>query len=284
MTSDSDSGPGSLRQAILQANTNFAPVLIIFRLPQGEHTIRPLSPLPPLSNSIAIDGWTQPGWSGFPVVTLDGALAGTNANGLVISSSFCMVRGLIIYRFSGSGILISDGYADTIRGNMIGSDGTDHHPDYTNGFHGIEVKNSAINVIGGLGPLDGNVISGNGQAGILIDGHTSRGNVILGNKIGTDSRGLRKVLNRYDGIVILDAPKNTIGGTNAAARNLISGSLANGIRITGLGSSNTVVQGNWIGPSATGHANVNGLSDTPNLENGVYVVDAPGTISENLHL
>src|SRR5687767_12714827 len=62
VTNTGDSGPGSLRQAIIDANTLFGPDMIAFNIPgSGVHTISPLSPLPTITGTLTtIDGYTQP--------------------------------------------------------------------------------------------------------------------------------------------------------------------------------------------------------------------------------
>src|SRR5882724_4646074 len=101
VTNANDTGAGSLRQAILNANAGGIPASIGFNLPgSAPFTINLLSPLPVISNAAAIDGTTQPGYSGTPVVVLDGSGAGTNANGLYLAGGNSTVRGLGIERFS----------------------------------------------------------------------------------------------------------------------------------------------------------------------------------------
>ena len=62
VTNTDDSGPGSLRQAIEDANTAVGADTIAFAIPgAGVHTITPLSLLPIIGSSVTIDGYTQPG-------------------------------------------------------------------------------------------------------------------------------------------------------------------------------------------------------------------------------
>ncbi|MGH7140512.1 MAG: choice-of-anchor U domain-containing protein, partial [Pirellulales bacterium] len=76
VTTTADSGPGSLRQAILNANANPGSD-ITFDLPgSGPQTIQLLSPLPAVTANVTIDGSTEPGYSGTPLVVLDGSQAG----------------------------------------------------------------------------------------------------------------------------------------------------------------------------------------------------------------
>src|ERR1022692_1199212 len=65
VTNATDSGPGSLRQAILSANsTANVPDVINFNIAgTGPFTISPLTALPALTDPVVIDGYTQPGAS-----------------------------------------------------------------------------------------------------------------------------------------------------------------------------------------------------------------------------
>src|SRR5262252_4163701 len=95
VVSTNDSGPGSLRQAILNANGNPGST-IAFAIPGfGAHTIAPISSLPTVTASVVLDATTQPGYFGTPIITLDGSLAGLGANGLVISAGNSVVKGLV---------------------------------------------------------------------------------------------------------------------------------------------------------------------------------------------
>src|SRR6516164_8305484 len=80
VSNTSDSGSGSLRQAMLDANTNAGPDAIVFQIPgSGTHSIQPLSALPAITDPVSIDGTTQPGFSSSPLVEINGASAGNNA-------------------------------------------------------------------------------------------------------------------------------------------------------------------------------------------------------------
>ena len=144
-----------------------------------------------------------------------------------------------------------------IQGNWIGTNalGTDA---LANEFIGVLLTSGAnSNVIGtdADGTHDsseGNLISGNGNAGVSIGGATSTGNVLSGNFIGTDVTGAKRIANEREGVVIAYAGGNTIGGTTAVERNIISGNAQSGIQLefqTDLG--NTVI-GNYIGTDVGG--------------------------------
>src|ERR1044071_2859000 len=123
VTNVNDSGPGSLRQAILDANSNDGTDMINFHIGTGARTISPLSPLPSIVGRVTIDGTTQPGYPGTPIIEIEGSQAGT-ASGLIIFAGFSTIRGLVINRFSGDGISMADGSGNTIENNYIGVDVT----------------------------------------------------------------------------------------------------------------------------------------------------------------
>lgn len=105
VTSTSDAGPGSLRQAILAANSSPTPASIGFAIPGvGPFTIAVRSPLPVVTSPVTIDATTQPGYSGAPVVELNGAGAGAGVNGLTVTAGNTTIRGLAINQFGALGI------------------------------------------------------------------------------------------------------------------------------------------------------------------------------------
>jgi hypothetical protein len=256
VTSVADSGPGTLRQAILDANASPGKDLITFNLPGGApFTITPASALPTISEQVTIDGATQPGYAGSPVVGLVGTSAGT-ANGLDIVGSNTIIRALFINRFNGNGIQIQGGQNNVVAGCFIGTSpaGT---AKLVNVVAGITILNGRNNRIGGTNAADRNILSGN-QTGLWIAGLSANGNVALGNFIGTDITGTISLGNGNNG-VLLGAPGNVIGGTNAFARNLISGNGQSGVYINDAFASNNWICGNFIGTSSNGAA---GLSNT----------------------
>ena len=99
------------------------------------------------------------------------------------------------------------------------------------------------------------VISGFNTQGVLIEGTGATGNIVSGCYIGTNATGTTAMPNTFPGIEIVGgAHSNTIGGTTAAARNLISGNAHIGVSIHDSGSTTNVVEGNYIGLNATGTA------------------------------
>lgn len=294
VTTANDSGPGSLRQAILDANADPGPDTITFAISgSGTRTIGLLSSLPAVLDPLTIDGWSQPGFTGAPLIELDGSLAGANVNGLDLFGG-STVRGLIINRLSGSAIFVHPGSgANVIAGNFIGTSASGSAASPNGGF-GVLVIDSANNVIGGVGTRDRNVISGNSH-GIYITGAPSTGNVVQGNFIGTDAAGRAPIGNvPFHGVTIDGASNNLVGGLTPASRNIISGNGFFGVSIargffSGLPASGNLVQGNYIGTDVTGtvalenHGQAVAIIDTPGNTVGGTTSAARNVISGNTH-
>ncbi len=263
VTTENDSGVGSLREAIHIANALPGSDRIEFEISgDGPHTIQATSELPDVLESVAIDGTTQFGYAGAPLVELRGDLAGAGATGLTIRGSDTRVTGLVINRFSGTGIEIRD--AGTTRvvvaGNYIGTDltGTQLEP---NGTYGIRIHDAANNVIGGSGPGDGNVLGGSFN-NLAVAGSAATGNVIQGNYIGVTSDGtasltpdwLHAGVSQRAILIHQQSSDNTIGGLGAEEGNVIAGHNGHAIDIFGGGSN--LIAGNRIGTNAAGNEGI----------------------------
>ena len=292
VTNTNDSGTGSLRQAITDANS-MGGGTINFNIPgSGVHTISPLTVLPTITQTVTIDGYSQPGSSANTnpptqglntvlTIELSGALGG-NFPGLIINASNCTVRGLVINSFQHDAIE-TDLNGNTIEGNFIGTNaaGTAALPNGAGGLGGvILVGSSSNNTVGGTTPDARNLISGNIGPGISIQLGT--GNVVQGNVIGVDVTGTAALGNTGPGITT-NGSNNLFGGTTVSARNIVSGN-NRGID-TGNGSNNTI-QGNFIGTDITGTiaiANPNVGVNTQGANNLIGgLTTTPGTPPGNL--
>jgi hypothetical protein len=260
VTNTNDSGTGSLRQAITDANSMGGGTINFNITGTGVQTISPLTALPTITQPVTIDGYTQPGsipntnptTMGLNTVLkieLNGAMAG-GVIGLDLNAANCTVQGLAINSFT-DGIHVSNSTSqnNVIEGNFIGTDptGTVARPNIVTG---VFLENGpANNTIGGTTPDARNLISGNGNIGVAIQGDT---NILQGNLIGTDITGTLALGNSGRGINVQSGTGTLIGGTTVAARNIISGNTnAHGVDTFAAGSSVTV-QGNFIGTDVTG--------------------------------
>lgn len=231
----SDSGCGSLREAIRFANAKPGRDTITFSIPGvGPHILSPGSEaFQSLNSSVVIDGSTQAQFSDTTYsIIIDGSNLITGS-GFTIEADSVELYGLFIRNFPNSGIQVHSQANDW----QIGAPGR------------------------------GNVISGNSEWGILA-GSNGR---IQSNKIGTDQTGESVYGNGYDGIMITNGANVLIGGTVEGARNLISGNGINRNANDGkaqlhvLGSSQIQISGNYIGTDLSGD------SVLPNSTAGVMV-------------
>jgi hypothetical protein len=240
VTSAADSGPGSLRQALLDAQSGdkiaFDPAVFPLDDPT---TISVLAGLPQLTQGGIIIDASDTG------VILDGSRLprGQATIGLEIVSNGNVIAGLQILSFPDHGIQIASGASD----NLIG--GSNPTPDVA--------CSGDCNLIGGN--LDGVHVSGAG---------TDR-NRVSGNYIGTDATGTRAMGNAGMGVAVTDgAHDNQVGGDTSGERNLISGNGEDGVHISGGGTLRNLVRGNFIGTNAAGTAAIPNGNIGVNLGNG----------------
>ncbi|MBN2390633.1 MAG: right-handed parallel beta-helix repeat-containing protein [Anaerolineae bacterium] len=297
VVSAADSGSGTLRQALLDANPGdtitFSPTAFP---PNAPTTIFVRSYLPTLNkNGVTIDA-SNAG------VILDGSQM-SFGSGLTIAADNCIVRGLTIQRFPENGIWIEIGAI----GNVIGGNRTigagpnkQGNTIILNGTTGVSIRgdNNQIlgnyigvnrtgtsnqgnlysgvalwegasqNIVGGSATGYRNVISGNAKDGIWIHGSETSQNQIIGNYIGTRADGNAAIPNGQSGIGIhAGAHHNEIGGRENGEGNLISGNLDVGIFILGAGTSHNLMLGNIIGANSAGNTAIG------QVHYGVAIVD-----------
>ncbi len=264
VTSTGDSGPGTLRQAILDANAHPGADTIEFDITgSGVHTISPASALPAITDPVTINGYSQPG----SLVNTNPTGQGLNTvlrieiDGTNAGSSPCLhartdditIRGLVVNRCTMYDIQAED--LGTTRQNFVVEGcflGTN-----ADGTQALGTSNTAIDIIqyqnarvGGTAPADRNLLSTlNGGTHIALD--LATGNVVQGNLIGTDVTGLRKITTSLGSVSIVRGTGNVIGGTSAAARNVMTDQVSIGGSGVNLAHGN-FVQGNFIGTDVTG--------------------------------
>jgi Bacterial Ig-like domain len=290
-------GPNSLRGVIAEA-TALKGGTITFAIPgPGPFTIHLATPLPPITVPVTIDGTTQPGFAGTPIVVLDGSGAGSNADGLTLDGGNSTVKGLVINGFGNAGVVLEVQGGDAVEGNDIGTDvtGTSAVPN----FQGVVILGTSNNRIGGTTLGQRNLISGNTSTGIQIFNNQTifdavdtpppplqstpaTNNVVQDNLIGTDAGGTAPLPNGQ-GIFINDASDNTIGGAAPGLGNVISGNKSIGIQVLGEHATGNAILGNAIagnplgvyiyapqGANFTdepaGNVRIRPLADGPNVE------------------
>ena len=161
----------------------------------GNFTISPTSPLPAITNPVVLNGTSQPGYAGTPIIEIDGG--GMVGDGLLLAagSDGSTIEGLDIANFpdssftDGAGIHIQSN-GNLIQSNYLGTDPTGKAAGPGN-FFGVFIDGASNNTIGGAGSL-GNLISGNAlrrSARSCDDAQPAQNNLVIGNKIGTDVTG-----------------------------------------------------------------------------------------------
>jgi hypothetical protein len=260
VTNTNDSGSGSLRQAIMDANGRSGPDIISFNVTgSGVRTIAPATELPVITSPVTIDGYTQPGASvntlesgddAKIMIELNGANAGAGISGLTLGSGSggSTIRGLAINRFTGNGIAVRTD-SNIISGNFVGTNASGTGG-LANGLDGISLQASS-NTIGGMTVAARNLISGNGRHGIALGGGTiaAANNAVQANYIGTDVTGTLLLGNGGDGVFAISATNNAIGGIITKAgtppANLIAGNAGSGVGAA-TGVSGLAIKGNSI--------------------------------------
>ncbi|MCO5195876.1 MAG: CSLREA domain-containing protein, partial [Anaerolineae bacterium] len=284
----------TLREAITTANANPGKDLIAFNIPgDGPHTIQPLTPLPDITDSVIIDGYTQPGASpnespvGLGIdATLMIELDGSFATGLRFLAADNEVCGLVLNRFPGPAVDLYHGGIDTlVAGNYIGTDVTGEL-NLGNGT-GVSVDSFANGtVIGGLHPSLRNLLAGNGIGVQITNNHYEYSVVtVLGNLIGTNAAGTSAIPNGFGVWVATYAENNVIGGDDPGAPNVISGNSYCGVFL-GLKVSNNHILNNYIGTDVSGNVPLpNGCGIKLEAGGGVWADShefARNTIAYNL--
>ena len=260
VTNTGDSGAGSLRQAILDANANPGADTIAFNIAgSGVHTIAPLGTMA-ISDAVVIDGFSQAGSSPNTLLVGNDAVYTIEIDGsgitnflFYVGTSGATIRGLLINRTNGNSIFIDVGDDDNkVIGNWIGTDATGTQYLGTN-FDAVRVWGSS-NRVGGTDPADHNVIVGGGASGsATLDLELGGFNVIQGNHVGVNAAGTAPLapspVPSWGISMSSTAHDNLIGGTTPGARNVV---FANAPLLLGSGSHHNTIQGNYIGTDATG--------------------------------
>lgn len=272
---DQDAGPGSLRQAILDANQTPGSDTIEFAIPgAGPHTIELATALPSLS-SMTIDGLTQPGAMANTVPQASGGLdsvlqvnltravaAAVNAGLVPTTNATVTVRGLALFGFAGSGIAASNAGSRLQVENCHLGVTADGEPVSDNQASGVAISGVAVTaVIGGALPGQRNLVSGNRSDGILVNGGVGS-TTIQGNLIGTSRDGAQPLGNGRHGVHVngvqgVDDALH-VGGAAAGEGNVISGNAQWAVALYCNGGASTAclrgarIEGNLVGWNGTG--------------------------------
>jgi Calx-beta domain len=282
VTTTADSGPGSLREAITLANAAPGEDQISFGIGTGSQIIQLTSALPAITDALIIAGETQPGFipGNPPLITVRGmgagsfeaftlqaptyirslqliefsqAIIGASDDNFIESNEIVLTSSLPAVELSGSSNLIWKnrigggtalalaGQDAIVAGNRIG--GT---------VYGVTVSGTGHHI--GSTVWGGNIIGASNGNAALIDGS---GNFVEGNEITGGAFGT----------LMLQGTGHTVGGTTAAARNVINGDPA--IQLNG---SDHIILGNYINLTPAGAASGSGIAIRTNSGPGGHTI------------
>lgn len=235
-----DSGAGSLRQAITDANNTAGADTISFNIPgAGTKTINLQTALPAVTGAVTIDGNTQPGFAGTPLVALRRTGAGstlqiTAGNSVLRGLDFCSVPSS---QTTATDIEILSNGGNLAEGNVISE-------------AGLRIR-SSNNVIGGTTGAAANRFKANpGSSNLVILGPAATANFVQGNSFIAQP-SCNAAGRCGTSINLSSAPNTVVGGTTAQSRNIIFASPS----MTDLSvdaSPGTRIQGNYIGVDSSG--------------------------------
>jgi hypothetical protein len=275
VTNTNNSGAGSLRQAVIDANVDTSGDFISFAPLAANQTINLLSPLPAITAPVDFNGNLISGFNHAPLVEIHATYAshGTQPHGLLFQGSgFCQVIGISITGFPGDGIRtegstylrVEDSYIGVTYDGQIGGNKGD----------GIELVATSTSIT----HMINSVISGNDGYGINLQ-PAAKNVEIVGCLVGTNPAGDTAYPNKAGGILISKATGVDIRDGNVISGNGQVGLGGNGITIMEVPQSGAAT----IAPSTTGPANIIGLNKAgnttlPNQGDGIRIEYSPASI------
>lgn len=263
VTNTNDSGVGSFRQAIMDANSNANPSdmdVIEFSIAgSGVHTITLASDIVQITEKVTINGYSQTGASANTTVSplpMDSVIKieidgnGVADNVVDIQTDDVVIQGLSLYGSTEYNVLINADN-ESILGNYIGADASGlSMPNVGNNTvdkTGVNVSGSSS--IGGVNPSDRNILANTDINGFCINLQSGT-STVYGNYIGLGRDGVTDLGSAIG--IMAQGTGATIGGATTGMANVISGNSLAGMLITG---SQNIIQGNYIGTDYTGSTN-----------------------------
>lgn len=269
-TTSDGTGAGTFRTAITSANANPGVDTITFNIGSGQQTLPLTSNLPTITDPVIIDGTTQPGYAGTPLIRFTPGAGGITSL-INITGGGSTIKALSFAFFSGitgnNGMIVLASNNNVVTACHSGT-GSGNTQVYITG---------ANNRVGGSTAPDRNFFYGNtsSRENVIVRGVSATGNRITGNVFGTTPAGVRQT-NSGKHILIEDAPNNFVGGSIGTTPggsctgecNVLSGSDNDAVAIFGAGSTGNTVAGNYIGLMA------DGLNVNRNANYGVHIQNA----------
>jgi len=285
----------TLRAAIEEANARPGPDTILFNIRNTNGSCPSLVTIQPGSaltidaadnNGVTINGYSQCNASpnnqpinGNAVIKIE--IRGNNNEfvyGLHILSPNNLIKGLAVYNWHRQIQLAgARSHHNVVEGNFIGTNAANTFTQTVTGIEGDGLRldiGANNNLIGGTAPSARNIVSGNDQDGVGLQGDGVENNIIINTYIGLNQSGNTRLRNGSDGVDVAEGvANNRIGGLNPGERNVISGNNRDGVELShDTGTSGNHIVGNFIGLAAAG---------TTSLENGWRGVTFEDNVREN---
>jgi uncharacterized repeat protein (TIGR01451 family) len=245
-------GNCTFRAALQQANKASDADVIGFDIGGGGlQTLSPATAYPTISHPLTIDGTTQPGFSGTPLIELNGSGTPGGSSGIYTIANNTIIRGLVINRFPLHGIRL-DSSNNTIDTNYIGTTNTGLAMSANTGNSIFIPSPRSGNVIGSTNSAQRNVIGAHASnPGIYIPAGTSS-NFVYGNYIGIKADGSGALGSNMAHGIYVSGTNNIIGGNGSQYRNVIATG-SSSIPITIVSATGTIVQGNYVSITPNGN-------------------------------
>lgn len=304
---ESDTNPGNgtcrtillnctLRAAIEEANARPGTDTILFNIRNTNGSCPSLVTIQPGSaltidaadnNGVTINGYSQCNASpnsqplnGNAVIKIE--IRGSNTEfvyGLHILSPNNLVKGLAVYNWHRQIQLAgARSHHNIVEGNFVGTNAANTFTQTATGIEGDGLRleiGANNNLIGGTASSARNIVSGNDQDGLGLQGEGVDNNIIINTYIGLKQSGNTRLRNGADGVDVAEGvANNRIGGLNPGERNVISGNNRDGVEIShDTGTRGNHIVGNFIGLAAAG---------TASIDNGWRGVTLEDSVRENL--
>ncbi|WP_265594533.1 M12 family metallopeptidase [Haloferula sp. BvORR071] len=154
-----------------------------------------------------------------------------------------LVEGCVLSGNNQYGLWMSEGQGNEVRNCKVGTT--------ADGTAALANQSGGIILTGGThhDTVEGNLLSGNKDAGLWVTGEGVDQHVIRNNRIGTNAAGTAAIPNTFAGVYVLDGAAD-----NLLEWNLFSGNAQEGLRLAGVGTTGNTVRGNFAGTTASGTA------------------------------
>ena len=279
VTSALDSGPGTLRDAIDNANANEGPDEIDFAIGTGPQSIVLDAALPEITDPVTIDGTSQPGFAGRPLINVGGD--GTQLRMVRITAGQSVLRAISVTSFASNdegrngAVVFAGGGSNRVEGCVFGTnEAGDELPCGT----GVAFEGSSSNTVGGAFDGARNVF-GWCILGVVLIGEGSGSSVVQNNVFGTNA-AMDAFAQCSLGVLVEDNPRNLVGGVLPGEGNVVVNCYTYGIDVISVNSAENLVQGNFIGitpDGRTGMDNYVGVDICGGASNGAKANLVGGT-------